>query len=261
MVKIAGYPSISTGKIMHKRFFPRENFFNYKANYISFSLNHLNSLKKTFFSLNKFNFFGFYFADYGQKNQENPKAWLNKILTKHNINNIADIILVTQPRVFGYIFNPVSFWLCFNQNKDLIAVLSEVNNTCKQKHSYLCYNKDLAPIKDNEWLTADKEFYVSPFMKIEGEYKFKFTITEKKYNFFINYIVDKKLKLATSLKCELKPLTNNNIILSILKLPFTSVQTIFLIHYQALKLFLKKIQFYKCPDKLKINLTICKHEK
>ncbi len=261
MAKISSFPSIASGKIMHKRFFPKENSFNYQANYITFSLNHLYQLKKFFFSLNKLNLFSFYFNDYGNQTQESPKLWLENILAKHHINNIKDIILVTQPRVFGYIFNPVSFWLCFDQNQQLIAVLSEVNNTCKQKHNYLCFKSDLTPIKDNEWITANKEFYVSPFMKIEGQYKFKFCLTEKHYNFFINYIVDNKLKLATYLKCELKPFTNKNIIYAVIKSPLTSFKTIFLIHYQAFKLFFKKIQFYKCPDKLKFNLTLSKNEK
>lgn len=261
MAKLNNIPALASSKIMHKRFFPSNNFFNYKANYMVISVKKLEKLKKCFFSVNKFNFFSFNFIDYGKKTTQNPVIWLEEILAKHKINNITEIILITQPRILGYIFNPVSFWLCFNKEQDLIAVLSEVNNTCKQKHNYLCFNEDLSPIKNNEWLTAKKEFYVSPFMKIEGEYKFKFSLTSRNYNFFINYIVDNKLKLATSLKCELKDFSDKNIIYTLIKFPFSSIQTIFLIHYQALKLFLKKIQFYKCPDKLKYNLTVNHYEK
>lgn len=254
-------PFLMKGDIMHHRFFPKKNHFNYKSTYISFPISKINELKKTLFSLNKFNLFGFYNSDYGDKNLDNIEGWIYRTLQENNINNIKEIVLITHPRVLGYVFNPVSFWMCLNNKNQLIAVLSEVNNTCGQKHNYLCFKDDLKPIKPDDWIESKKEFYVSPFMKIEGKYKFRFEYSEYNMNFFINYIVDDKLKLSTSLKCDLQEFSNKNLLFTFLKMPFFTFKTVFLIHYQAIKLYFKSIKYYKCPKALEKNLTIGKNGK
>lgn len=260
MEKIIKQPFLIEGDIMHHRFFEKTNKFNYKSTYISFPITEVSKLKNTLFSLEKFNLFSFYKSDHNNEKypNDNYNIWIKKILDENKINNIENIVLFSHPRVLGYIFNPVSFWLCFDKNNKLIAVLSEVSNTCGQKHNYLCYKNGLEPINSDEWLEAKKVFYVSPFMKIEGNYKFRFEYKNEKMNFFINYLVDDKIKLATSLKCKFIKLNNKNLLKSFLKIPFATFKTTFLIHYQALKLVFKRIKFYKCPEKLENNLTINK---
>jgi uncharacterized protein len=261
MEKMMKKPLLIKGDIMHHRFFPKKNHFDYKSTYISFRLSQLEDLKTTLFSLNKFNLFGFYNSDYGNKNQENIKNWSNQILEENGIKNIKDIILITHPRVLGYVFNPVSFWLCLNDKNQLIAVIAEVSNTCRQKHTYLCFKDNLSPIDSNEWLEAKKEFYVSPFMKIEGKYKFRFEYKSDSMNFYINYLVDNKIKLSTLLKCNFQEFNNKNLFLRFLKMPFFTFKTVILIHYQSAKLYFKSIEYYKYPKKLKKNITIAKNAK
>ena len=98
-------------------------------------------------------------------------------------------------------------------------------------------------------------------MEIDGKYKFRFEFVDNQMNFFINYIVDGKLKLSTSLKCHFQEFNNRNLLLSFIRMPFFTFKTVFLIHYQAIKLYLKSVQYYKCPSALKKNLTISKHGK
>ena len=272
MEKIITNPLIAKGQIMHQRFFPKKNYFKYKSTYICFPISQIKKLKKTLFSFNKFNLFGFYNKDYGDKNSENIENWIRKILQENKLTTnlktkdilhkdlIAEIILVTHPRGLGYVFNPISFWLCFDKKNQLIAVLCEVNNTCGQKHSYLCFKDNLQPINSDDWLSAKKEFYVSPFMEIAGKYKFRFEISNMKMAFFINYFDDEKLKLSTYLKCDFLEFNNKNLLISFLKMPFFTLKTTFLIHYQALKLYFKKIKHYKCAKPLAKNLTISKNE-
>jgi DUF1365 family protein len=261
MEKIISRPLLIKGDIMHRRFFPKANRFDYKSTYICLPLSKINQLNSALFSLNKFNLFGFYNLDYGDKKSTNIESWIYKILQENNINNVKNISLITHPRVLGYAFNPVSFWLCFDDKNQLIAVLSEVSNTCGQKHNYLCFKDRLEPIKSSDWVKTQKEFYVSPFMEVEGQYNFRFEYEGGSMNFYINYLVDGKLKLSTSLKCHFQELSSKNLLLSFLKMPFATFKTVILIHYQALKLYLKSIQYYKCPKALKKNLTLTKHEK
>jgi DUF1365 family protein len=270
MEKMIKGPFLIKGDIAHHRFFPKKNRFDYKSIYISFPVSKIKELKKFLFSLGKFNLFGFYNADYGNKKLQDLSKWIYKILKESDINNVKDIVLVTHPRVLGYAFNPVSFWVCFDNKNQLIAVLSEVNNTCGQKHNYLCFKDGLEPIESHDWMEAKKEFYVSPFMEIEGKYKFRFEISDNQMNFYINYLVNSKLKLTTALKCHFQEFNNKNLLVSFLKMPFFTFKTVILIHYQAIKLYLKSIKYYKCPDYkvpedlkegLKQNTTIGKNEK
>ncbi|MBL6664565.1 MAG: DUF1365 domain-containing protein [Rickettsiales bacterium] len=247
-------PFLIKGDIYHARHFPKQNSFNYKSIYFSVPLAKISNLKRRFFGVDRFNLLSFFNKDHGDKKSKNLRVWIDDILAKYDIK-ADEIVLVSHPRFLGYVFNPVSFWLCFEGEK-LIAVLSEVNNTCGQRHNYLCFKDEKTEIRANEWIESKKEFYVSPFMEIEGNYKFRFELLENGVNFFINYVVDGQLKLATSLKCHFSEFNNFNILKAVVRYPFFTFKTVFLIHYQALKLYLKKITFYKCPPKLKNNLTI-----
>ena len=98
-------------------------------------------------------------------------------------------------------------------------------------------------------------------MKIEGKYKFRFEYKKDSMSFYINYLVKDKLQLSTLLKCNFQEFNSKNLLVSFLKMPFFTFKTIILIHYQAIKLYLKSIKYYKCPEALKKNITISKNEK
>jgi len=259
MEKIINKAFVIKGDIYHCRFGAKKNAFNYKSTYFSVPLSKLSMLKSKLFGVDRFNLFSFFNRDHGDTKSKNLRPWIDDILLKFNIN-AQEIVLISHPRVLGYVFNPVSFWLCFRGNK-LVAVLSEVNNTCGQSHSYLCFKDGLEEIKSNDWIESRKEFYVSPFMKVEGNYKFRFELLENGVNFFINYVVDGKLKLATSLKCSFFEMNDWNLFKLFIGGGFFTFKTVFLIHYQGLKLYFKGIKFYKCPKKLKNNLTISNNGK
>lgn len=259
MDQITKKPFLIKGDIYHGRHFPKANSFNYKSVYFSTPLSLISSLKSAFFGVDSFNFLSFCNKDHGDRKSKNLRPWIDDILAKYQVS-ADEIVLVSHPRFLGFVFNPVSFWLCFKDSK-LVAVLSEVNNTCGQSHNYLCVKDGVQEIKANEWIESKKEFYVSPFMEVEGNYKFRFELVENGVNFFINYVVDGKLKLSTSLKCNFIEFSNWNVLKAIFKWPFFTFKTVFLIHYQALKLVMKRIKFYKCPPKLENNLTISSNGK
>jgi DUF1365 family protein len=261
MGKILAKPLLLQGEIMHRRFSPRKNSFKYKSVYISFPISQIDKLKKTLFSIGKFNLFSLAPKNFGDGKSSNLTDWITHLLLENNINDIQDIVLVTHPKVLGYAFNPVSFWLCFDEKKQLLCVLSEVTNTCGQKHNYLCFKNNSQPIHSTDWLQAQKAFYVSPFLQIEGEYKFRFEYNDKGVNFFINYFVEDKLMLSTYLRCQFQEFTNTNLLVSFFKIPFFTLKTTLLIHYQALKLYSKSIKYTKCPPPLKNKLTIGIDEK
>ena len=104
--------------------------------------------------------------------------YIHRILHDFDLGQAdGDIRLMSLPRVLGYGFNPVSFWLCQDRAGGLRAVLVEVNNTFGERHSYLCCHADHAPITGSDVLVSRKVFHVSPFIAVEGHYCFRFQLS------------------------------------------------------------------------------------
>jgi len=241
-------------KVFHARNFPRKNSFLYKVYYLLLDVDNLSS-SSNFLSFEKFNFFSFYQKDYCKNEvKKDLKNWIRNILSKENIEPYK-IKLLTQPRVLGYVFNPVSFWFCLNEKEDLIAVLAEVNNTFGESHSYLIYNHDYSVIKNNQEHFAKKEFHVSPFFKREGKYRFKFDYNPQKIRVFIDYFSEDKLMLQTALNAKCSPLNDWQLLKAFFAIPFLTLKVIILIHYQALKIILKGIKYIKKPAPLSNKIT------
>ncbi|NRB04778.1 MAG: DUF1365 domain-containing protein [Rhodobacteraceae bacterium] len=173
-------------------------------------------------------------------------VWAREVLAQHQITGIDKIELLAQPKVLGHVFNPVSFWLCRRADGALIAVISEVTNTFGERHSYLTHHSDLRPIGRSDRLTAQKIFYVSPFQPIEGSYEFRFDITEERVGIWIDYNQSHGGLIAT-LTGTRKPLSNRSILRTMLRRPFGSRRVLTLIHWQALKLFLKRVKYRVRP--------------
>lgn len=174
-------------------------------------------------------------------------VWVRDVHDAHGIEQPARIELLAQPRVMGHVFNPVSFWLCRDDEGVLRTVIAEVTNTYGDRHSYLCRHEDGREITAKETLRATKIFYVSPFQPIEGGYTFRFGIEASRINIHIDYRQGNGGLIAT-LVGERKPLTNWSILASGLRRPFGSRRVLALIHWQALKLWWKGAIFRRRPE-------------
>jgi DUF1365 family protein len=238
-------------KIYHKRYLPKINSFYYTGFYIKFSLNNIASLDSFFFSINKFNLFSFYERDHGYRDGSSLEVWAQEILSKAGVTNFnGSITLQTFPRVLGFVFNPVSFWFCIEQEK-IIAIICEVNNTFGESHNYLIKCDD-----ENTVAKLPKQFHVSPFYDVLGQYQFEFS---KINQVNIDYYIDDKLQLTTCLKGEEIPYNDSSLLKLFFRYPFFTFQVVLLIHFQALKLFINKNKYYPKPEKLKQEVTYEHH--
>ncbi len=123
--------------VYHKRHFPKVNAFTYTTYYLKIPLNIIDKAKSTFkLGFNKPGMMGFYNKDHGYRNDDDLNQWLcdqyEAVGKKPQQNNI----LITMPRILGYVFNPVSFWLSLDSQNNLTSVLCEVNNTYGESVSY-----------------------------------------------------------------------------------------------------------------------------
>lgn len=183
-------------------------------------------------------------------------AWVRKVLSNYDLPfEVARIELLAQPRVFGHVFNPVSFWLIRDTVGHLRVVIPEVTNTYGDRHSYLCHNADFDPIQAEDTLEARKIFHVSPFQPVEGGYRFRFDIGDERIAIRIDYSAGNNGGLIATLAGPRCPLTNTGIIRALVRRPFGSRRVLGLIHWQALKLWWKGAVFRSRPEPPKVEVS------
>ncbi|MGV6848647.1 MAG: DUF1365 domain-containing protein, partial [Marinibacterium sp.] len=178
----------------------------------------------------------------GAPGQGRGAAWLREVLAARGLPQPAQILLLTQPRVLGHVFNPVSFWLCHDAGGALFAVMAEVSNTFGDRHSYLCHKPDLSAITASDRLCAGKIFHVSPFQPVAGGYVFNFDIRADRIGIRIDYDQAEGGLIAT-LTGERRPLGAGAALRAAIQRPFGSRRVLGLIHWQALKLWWKRARF------------------
>lgn len=241
-------PQIFTAKVMHQRLFPKKNKFTYRVYYLLLPLP-APDIKHRFVS--------FAPQDLGRRDGSDPGIFAKEILDEYGFTSkVSNIMLLTMPKVCGYIFNPVSFYFCFNEHQKIIAVIAEVHNTFGEQHTYFCANPNYEVIDGKQWLEADKVFHVSPFLPRNGKYKFKFSIQKNTINISINYIDNNNnIQLITSLVGNLAPLTSSSLRKAFWLHPGVTIKTIILIHWQALKLLAKTVRYIKKPPQQNTKLS------
>ena len=246
---------IYNGNVIHKRFKPKEHFFKYKVFSLFIDLSELNELndKLKFFSLNKFNLISFYEKDHGDRDGSSLFEWVKKNLINNEIStdNIK-VKLLCYPRIFGYVFNPLSIFFIYDTDSNPIAILYEVKNTFGEQHTYV-FKID---IKNKQiFNNCKKKFYVSPFMDLESKYFFKVLIPNERLSVIIDQRDKEGKLLFASQDGERVKLSSKNLLKSYLKHPLMTLKIISAIHYEALKLWMKGIKLVKKNSKIKNNTS------
>lgn len=235
-------PRIFLGHVMHRRLRPAVNAFVYPVFYVQLPLRDLASANCGIFSVNGRNVLSFRNADHGPRDGSPLLPWIEALLTQRGLLADGEIVLQTFPRLFGYVFNPVSFWYCHDRQGGLIAVLAEVNNTFGGSHSYLLH-RDGQVLPDGEEIKAGKVFHVSPFNEIEGGYRFRFHLERGVQIARIDYDDAGGELLLTSISGKARPWSAAALLGTFLRMPFLTFGIIARIHWQALKLWLKGVPF------------------
>ncbi|MBC6442288.1 MAG: DUF1365 domain-containing protein [Rhodobacteraceae bacterium] len=240
-------PEHIRGKTFHSRRGAVDNAFRYGVDYVLVEPE-AQQCAPWIFSRNRKNLIALHDADHGGPRKAGSGApWVRRVLARNGLHELGmvRILLLAQPRVLGHVFNPVSFWLVYTAD-DLRVVIAEVTNTYGDRHSYLCHNPDLAPIKPTDRLTARKIFHVSPFQPISGQYEFRFRIDVERISIIIDYRSGNGGILAT-LHGDRVPMTTRSLLGAVLRRPIGSLRVLGLIHWQAFRLWLKGAPFHPRP--------------
>ncbi len=211
--------------------------------------------KSLLWNINKPAIVSFNRKDYhGNEEISLDTAVRDTILEKTGLDLKGPIRILTHLRYFGYCFNPVSFYYCFDEDDNNVElVMAEVTNTPWQdRHTYIISDK----IEGHNNLTSNmkKDFHVSPFWGMDHDYEWVFTQPQKNLLVNMKNFKDEQKVFDATLTLNRIALNTKNLILETLRFPFLTVRVVFRIHWQAFKLWIKGAQFYVHPKKIKANM-------
>ena len=246
------------GKVRHRRFTPFEHFFTYPLFMAYIDIKTVDTALKPslLWNVDKRGLVSFKRKDY----HGNPSIPLDKSVRKTlKLKTGKDfngpIRILAHLRYFGYCFNPVSFYYCFDeQDMHVEAILAEVTNTpWNERYAYVI---DKRSIKNNKTtLIADfkKKLHVSPFWGMDHDYEWLFTEPENHLFVRMKNYKNKEKVFDATLLMKRKPFTKIMLFKALARFPIITVVVVFRIHWQALKLFLKRAPFFIHPKKILIQ--------
>ena len=251
-------PQIGFGQVRHTRLRPALNAFAYPTYFLMLPMRQLAAKPSEALARNRFAALSFYDCDHGAGGH-NALQWLDDTLQLEGITDATgEAWLQCYPRVLGHTFKPVSFWYCHRSNGSLRAVVVEVNNTFGERHVYLLDQ----PAYGHEQI-ASKVFHVSPFCATEGHYRFRFMRTMATEDALepgagpraggervvarIDHGDALGPMIHTSLSGVLEPLSAHSQRKALWRYGAMTVAVVARIHWQALRLWLKRVPFYKKP--------------
>ena len=244
---------IYNGEVNHTRFKPVKHFLNYKTFSLFIDLDEIEQLDKSIsiFSHNKFNIFSFYNKDHGDRDGNCLKKWVISNLKKYKIEgNISKIKILCYPRIFGYVFNPLSIFYCYENDK-LKSIFYEVKNTFNEQHTYIFKIKDGEEINQK----CKKKFYVSPFMDMETFYNFKLIDPSQRLSVMIKQ-TDAEGTVLTATQTGVKKEFNfKQLLINFFRYPLMTLKIISSIHFEALLLWKKGAIYRKRNKKVFNNLS------
>lgn len=237
---------IYEGQVIHNRSRPAKNKFTYNVYMMYIDLDEIELLAEKIWCLkkNKWHLFSFYEKDYlwfNNKKNHSLKERFTLFLKENQIALPQKICLLTNIRVTGYVFNPVSFYFCFDNHK-LYHIVAEVTNTfAEQRYYHIPIDK-----KDGHVYRYDdiKDFYISPFVDSDVNFRFFFQEPAQNFKVCIHSLENKTPIVKTALSLSKVKLTSHSLLKMFCKYPHMTLRVVFLIHYQALRLWWKKVPFF-----------------
>ncbi|MCK6541959.1 DUF1365 domain-containing protein [bacterium] len=236
-------------RVMHHRMEPKPHRFFYNIFMFYLDLDELDTLsdKLTLFGHNAFAVFNFKDTDHLFYSGTSRREHITTYLRQNGITSpVGRIMLLTHVRMLGYVFNPVSFYFIFDNDDQPICAIPEVGNTFGEMKPYLIRRS--MESSHTFYLKTTKFFYVSPFIDMDAEFEFDLTLPDDQLMMRINDIQNNRRFFVSTLSGKRQILTDARLALYLLRFPLVTLQVIFFIHWQAFRLWLKKLHYHKKTD-------------
>ncbi|WP_269533304.1 DUF1365 domain-containing protein [Chitinimonas sp. BJYL2] len=253
---------LCVGTVMHARSRPRLNRFSYPVFFLRLRLDQLDTQVRSgswWFGINRLAAVSFQAADHGARDGSDLLAWLDTRLAAAGLQRPGGAVwLHAFPRVLGYAFKPVSFWYCHDHDAQLRIVIAEVNNTFGERHQYVLTAPDQGPITATTILRCRKVFHVSPFCEVRGNYRFRLLSGSERHVMVIDYhddASDPLPLLKTAMWGSAQAISRPLVLATLLRMPLLTFGVVARIHWQALRLWLGGVPFFRKPQPPAFELT------
>ncbi|MBN7769001.1 DUF1365 domain-containing protein [Marinobacter daepoensis] len=260
------------GTIRHRRKQPVRHEFRYNIGLLAIDLDEWSIVTSAspFFSLERLNWLALYRRDYLDPEVPNLRqAVFNRVKSATGWAPDGPIELITHPRYLGHIFNPVSFYLCYErgchpESGDIPrAIIVQITNTpWKQRHVYCLECIQPGSASDNVWHTErfafSKRFHVSPFNGMNQHYRWLFSFRGTDLRIHMNVEEEGHKHFDATLVVQRRGLDRKTLHESLRRFPLETLKGVAGIYWNALKLKLKGTPFHTHPDKLETSERACR---
>jgi uncharacterized protein len=234
--------ALYVGTVMHRRLQPRRHRFRYQAFWFLLDLDELAALpsRLRLFSHNHPNLFSLHDTDHGDGTTTALRLQVERQLATVGVDiKGGKIKLLCMPRTFGYSFNPLSVYFCHDTIGTLAAVIYQVHNTFGERHSYVL------PVERNAdavYQHCEKRFYVSPFLEMDLQYKFRVKPPAEDVTIAIHAQDRAGVVFAAALAGSRQEFTDWRLVRVLLQVPLVTMKVTAAIHWEALRLWLKRVR-------------------
>jgi DUF1365 family protein len=243
------------GQVRHRRYSPRAHKFSYRLFYMFLDLDEIDAVfdKRWFWSVKRPAIAWFRRSDYlGDSKTPLKQAVLERIQQTTGKRPEGPVRLLTHLRYFGYVFNPVSFYYCYDKTDSYVeTIVAEITNTpWGERHSYVLPVDDQMREKSHMKFDLEKDFHISPFMPMDMKYDWRFTRPNELLTVHMNNYEEYTKVFDATLSLVRKPITAVNCARALTLFPLMTTKVIAGIYWEAFRLFLKRIPFHNHPEKL-----------